>query len=390
MNIHPGVAKGGKVKVLEMIDQPFLGGGQKNLLSLSLGLNRDRFEVCVCSKDGGPLVEEVKRAGIKHYPICFSKTPSPAILDEIYTLLKKNHFDIVHTHGGVAGFFGRLAAKKYGTPFVIHTLHGIHYLHYRNPFLKALFILQERYLSRFTHFVIFVSESDRVRGQRYRLVPREKMVLIRNGIDAEKFSQRLLSADKILDYKKKLGLESSSLIVGTVARLHRQKGIIYLLRAFQKVVLSLPQARLLLVGDGQLRKKLEKEAAHLGLGKYVLFLGEREDVAELISIFDVFVLPSLWEGLPFVLLEAAVAGKPVVASDIEGVREIIKSGKNGLLVPAKEHRALADAILNLLRKKDLALRLGEQLRKDVPSRFKIFSMIEETQNLYLKAKKENQ
>ena len=149
-----------RIRVLEMIDQPFLGGGQITLLSLAKGLDKDKFEVLAASGGGGPLVDELGKLGIPHIPIDFRKSSGPGAVVRIVTALGGAGIDILHTHGGVAGLYGRLAAKKAGIPAVVHTLHGIHYLHYRNPLLKRAFIVLERRLSRSTDAVIFVSQAD--------------------------------------------------------------------------------------------------------------------------------------------------------------------------------------------------------------------------------------
>ena len=128
-----------KIKVLEMIDLPFLGGGQINLLSLATFLDKSLFEVLVCSGDGGAFVEAVKNKGIRHIPIPITKRISRKIAAEIADVLSEHKVDVLHTHGGVAGFYGRWAARKHMIPVIIHTFHGIHFLHYRNFILKFIF-----------------------------------------------------------------------------------------------------------------------------------------------------------------------------------------------------------------------------------------------------------
>ncbi len=367
-----------KIKVLEMIDQPFLGGGQKTLLSLVRHLDRKKFSVSVCSQDSGPLVEEVKKNGIVHFPISFSKKFKWRIIREISSILLNNRFDILHTHGGIAGFYGRWAAKKCRTRVVVHTLHGIHYLHYRNLLLKQITIFLERIFSRFTDALVFVCDSDREKGKKLKLAPQTKMHLIRNGIDLPPVRE-----EDVLARRKELGLNLSQPVLGTVARLHRQKGIIYLLQAAAKIQRSFPEAKIFVVGGGPLRQRLQRERQRLGVDKFLFFLGERKDAAEILSLFDIFILPSLWEGLPYVLIEAASAGKPIVATDVDGVKEVITNGETGVLVAARNSEKLAEAVISLLRNRDHAAKLGEKAKKTIPSHFSLSRMIEETQELYL-------
>jgi glycosyltransferase involved in cell wall biosynthesis len=372
-----------KIRVLEMIDQPFLGGGQINLLSLAKKLDREKFEVLVCSRDGGPLVDEVKKNDIQHFPVPFSKRIGRRIIPQINTILFNKRIDILHTHGGIAGFYGRWAAWKCRTPVIVHTLHGIHYLHYRNFLLKHFFVLLERYFSRSTDAVIFVSEADKEKGKKFKLAPEEKMYTIKNGIDLSSFKEEGVLNSKA-DKRKEVGLESFQPIVGTVARLHRQKGIACLLKAVKTISQEFPRIKILIIGGGPLSQKLKRMARQLHVKEYVWFMGERKDAQYLISLFDVFVLPSLWEGLPYVLMEASVLGKPVVATDVDGNREIIEDGKTGILVPARNPEKMAEAVIRLLREKSFAKKLGERARESIPPKFNCSRMVEETQNLYLK------
>ena len=369
-----------KIKVLEMIDQPFLGGGQVNLLSLARFLDQSRFDVSVCSRDGGPLVDEVRKSGLKHFPIPFHKKINTKVSRDIVRLQKENHFDILHTHGGVAGLFGRWAVRKCRLPIVIHTLHGIHYLHYRNPLLRYIFVLIERYFSQWTDAMIFVSQTDRHIGQRKKLASEDKMFVIENGIDFSSYSLKE-EKESIL---RELDSSSAHPVVGTVARLHRQKGLSYLIKAVKKISAHCPKVKVLIVGEGPERKKLERLIKKTSLTETVLLLGERKDAARILSSFDIFVLPSLWEGLPYALIEAGAYGKAVVASKVEGIKEMIKDGETGVLVEPKNSHALAESIMRLQADEEYRGRIGENLRKAVLPRYSLSRMVRQTQELYFK------
>lgn len=373
-----------KIKILQMIDQPFLGGGQINLLSLAKNLDKERFEIFVCSGEKGPFVNEVRKNNIPHFPAKFSKRFSRKTVRDLVSILGDNKIDILHTHGGVAGFYGRWAARKCRLPVIIHTLHGIHYLHYRNFLLKRTYILLERYFSRFTDALIFVSDADREKGKKFKLAPEEKMYIVKNGIDLSSRELREEMISETAENRRDLGLKSSQPIVGTVARLHRQKGITYLLKATKRIYEVFPEVKILIVGGGPLRSKLEREAQRLSLEEVVWFMGEREDTAKFLSIFDVFVLSSLWEGLPYVLIEAAALRRPVVATDIDGVREVIKNEQTGILVPPRNPEKLAQAVVRLLQDKEYALKLGQKIDEEVPPRFTLSRMVAQTQSLYLR------
>lgn len=371
-----------KIRILEMIDKTFLGGGQIHLLSLVKSLDRARFDISVCSRDRGALVDEVKKNQIKFFPVTFSKRRWGKTVREIAFILKSQRIDILHTHGGVAGLYGRWAAYKCRTPIIVHTLHGIHYLHYRNALLKFFCILLERYFSHFTDALIFVSDGDRKKGQKYKLASLEKMFVIKNGIDFSEYNK--LKVNKEVSITKELCLESSKPIVGTVARLHRQKGLIYLLKAAKKISQVFPEVKILIIGEGSLREKLERKARSLGLERLVWFFGERRNIPMLLSLFDVFILPSLWEGLPYTLIEAGALAKPVVSTNVDGIREVIKNEETGILVPPKNAEILAQAVISLLQDREYALRLGRKLKKEIYPRYTLSRMVKETQDLYFK------
>ena len=366
-----------KIKVLEMIDRSFLGGGQITLLSLAKGLDRDKFEVMAASGGGGPLVDELRRLGIPHLPIDVRKSSGLGAIGRIAAALRGAAIDVLHTHGGVAGLYGRLAAKKAGIPAIVHTLHGIHYLHYRNPLAKRASIILERRLSRSTAAVIFVSQADLQVGMKLRLVPAGKCRLIRNGVDPAGLIPDFDRAAK----KNELGSAGRPLVVA-VSRLHRQKGLKHLLRAVPLIREEVPAVKIVVAGGGPLESKLTSQVRRLRIEESISLLGERKDVREVLAAADVFVLPSLWEGLPYVLIEAAALGKPIVAADIDGVREVIRSGETGILVPPRDPGRLAAALILLLKDQDLACKLGERAKRDIPPGFSLERMIRETETLY--------
>jgi glycosyltransferase involved in cell wall biosynthesis len=368
-----------RIRVLEMIDRPFLGGGQAIVLSLARGLDRDRFEPLVCARGGGPLEEEIRRAGIRFVSAPFEGKYSFGLTRTISGIIRGEKPDIVHTHGGIAGLYGRMAARRAGVGAIVHTIHGIHYLHYRNLALRAVYADLERHCSKFTDAVVFVSEADAAAGRRLRLARPPKIRLVRNGIDCaglqtEEFRRR---AEAL-----RASLPAGSPLIGTVARLHRQKGVIYFLRAAAEILARHPQGRVIVAGGGELEPELRREARAIGLDRRLVLLGERSDARELLACLDVFVLPSLWEGLPLVLIEAAALGKPIVATDIDGSREIITDGETGLLVPPADPTALTAAILRLLAAPALAAGLGARARLAIPPRFTRETMIGGYEEIY--------
>ena len=367
-----------KIRVMEMIDRPFLGGGQITVLTLARNLDKDKFEVLVASEGEGPLVDELKKAGIRHIPVKIRKRTGLLGIKGLAHALRGNAVDIVHTHGGVAGLYGRIAARKAGIPSIVHTIHGIHYLYYRNPLAKRASLILERRLSKFTDAVIFVSESDLGKGLQLHLALPESARLIRNGVDIPGLPPFFDRAAK----RTELGAGGGPLIV-VVSRLHRQKGLVFLLRALPAVIKARPDVKAVLVGGGPLENQLRDESRKLDLGDHASFLGERTDVAEILAAADLLVLPSLWEGLPYAVVEAAAAGRPIIASDIDGVREVIRNGETGVLVPPGDSAKLAEAIIGLLDNPARAKALAERAQREIPPLYSVQQMIRETEALYL-------
>ncbi len=243
-------------------------------------------------------------------------------------------------------------------------------------------IILERYLSGFTSALILVSDADHKKAERFSLAPSEKMVVIKNGVDFSDYQK--INVSTKLSKIRELNLESSKPIVGTVARLHRQKGLIYLLKAVKKIAQSYPEVKMLIIGDGPLREKLKRKTQRLGIEKWVSFLGERKDIPALLSLFDVFVLPSLWEGLPFALIEAAALEKAVAVTKVDGIKEIVRDRETGILFPPKNPESLAQAVISLLQDREASSYMAEKLKKEIYPQYTLSRMVEETQNLYLK------
>ncbi len=270
-----------RIRVLQMIDKPILGGGQAVLLSLAKGLDKTCFEVEVAAQGGGPLEDAARDAGLPFRPLPFGRRMTPGLVRRIARALKPNPPDILHTHGGIAGLYGRLAARRAGIKAVVHTIHGIHYLHYRNPAARRAYVLLERICSRRTDAVVLVSQADLEDAGRRRFAPAAKLKLVRNGIDLAELSSPAF-AERASAAGLRLGLEPP--IIGTVARLHRQKGIVHLMRAVPAILEAHPEGRIIVVGGGELEPDLRAEVGRLRLDRRFALAGlplrrARADVA---------------------------------------------------------------------------------------------------------------
>jgi glycosyltransferase involved in cell wall biosynthesis len=211
-------------------------------------------------------------------------------------------------------------------------------------------------------------------------MPPPKVFLIPNGVEIKVFTEANQSLVEALAQEWKI--RSHTPVIGTLARLHEQKGHSYLLDAVAQLRREIPDVKALVVGDGELRPSLEQRTQALRLSDSVIFTGTRRDVPEILALLDVFVLPSLWEGLPIALLEAMAAGLPVVATRVGGVPEVVVDGETGLLVPPRDPDALSEAILTLLQDPDLRQKMGQAGQERVREYFSVERMVEETEALY--------
>lgn len=349
---------------------------RKHIHSLAKGLARAGYKLVFASPEGA-FREELEREGFCVTVVPLRGMPHPIddyfCIKKISYLLKKEKIDIVHTHGYRAGWVGRVAARLAKTPVVVHTVHSS-LLHNPWPRWQAnLFLRLDGYLARFTDQIITVSNDLRRELIEQGKVPPALVTTIYNGL---RFND---DAGLINDVRKELGIPREALLVGTVARLAPQKGISLLIKVAGRLK-DRADVRFVVVGDGPLRRMAEYEAELLGAP--VVFTGFREDIPAVFKAMDVFVLPSLTEGLPYVILEAMASGLPVVATRVGGISEVISDGKTGVLVSPGSEEALVEGLIRLLEDENLRRNLGEAAREHVKHNFREEIMIREVLNVY--------
>jgi glycosyltransferase involved in cell wall biosynthesis len=370
-----------KIRVLEIINNAVIGGGPIHVLLILKNINREIFEPwSICSKEGD-LITDFEEYSAQHHYISISKKPNIFSVIKLYRLIKQNDIQMVHTHGGVAGLWGRFAAFFVPGVKTVYTLHGIHYLNYKSTVLRYFHILIERFWAKFTDAIICVADSEQRKANENRLFPPEKGVIIRYGID---FKPPAVSGTDLMNFKKSIGCDENTTLLLNVARLHRQKGQPWLLEAYRDVVREIPNTRLLIVGDGPERAAIGQQIRELKLTEQVLLLGFRQDVHDLLAFADIFVLSSLWEGLPLAIIEAMGMGKPIVSTNVDGIAEIIEDQQQGLLVAPRDSQGLAQAMLKMLQNRDLAQQLGRAAQKKVLKMYDIDTMTRNIEHLYLK------
>lgn len=376
-----------RIRVLEVMEAT--GGGTKKHLGLLVAnLDRDSFDVAVaCPSARHPsygdesIVGELRTAGVRTHIVEMCRPIAPrsdlASFWQLCSLMRRDSFDVIHTHSSKGGFLGRLAARCAGAKAVVHTAHGLYFLGQRG--LGRLFYLSlERLTGSLTDRFIAVSESEKAVAIEHGLFRPHQVVVIENGIEPAQGNP----GGDVARRRQELGLEPDRPVVGTVSRLNPQKDPATLLRAAALIVQATPEVQFVWCGDGELKCQAESLARDLGIHEHILFTGYRKDAAELMALFDVFVVSSLFEGLPYTLLEAMSWGKPLVATDVTGSRDVVAHGETGLRVPPQAPPALAEAVLRLIHSPDEAHRMGHAGRELVGRRFTLKRMIAETEQVY--------
>lgn len=324
----------------------------------------------VCSLyDKGEIGLEMEKLGIE--VVCLQKAKNRfdwTIVRDIYRLIKEKNTKIVRTHRYNANLYGRLAAILARVPCIIASVHNI-YMRDRKINRRIV----NHILSRLTDYVVAVSETVKKDIVRYDAIPLSKIKVIFNGVDMNRFLNAHGAATR-----REFNIPLSAGLIGSVGRLTDQKGLTYLLEALSEVIRTHPETMLLLVGDGERKDELKAHVERLHIQENVIFAGWRGDIPEILNALDIFAFPSLWEGLPNALIEAMAAGKPIVATDIPPIRELIISQDNGILVAPNDSAAIAAAITSLLRDREYAATLG----KTAQMRARALFSVDSTMNTY--------
>ncbi len=379
--------------VVHVITKLELGGAQQNTLHTVASLDRARFAPHLVCGVGGMLDDEARAlADVELTFLPQLVRPIQPLKDlsavrRLAALLRPLAAQgpvIVHTHSSKAGIVGRAAARLAGAGPVVHSIHGFGHGAIANPLLRRLTLSTERLMAGCTDAFIAVSECNRREGEALRLLGGRPCEIIRSGIDLEDFAR----ADGLrAQARASLGYDDDVPVVGMVACLKPQKAPLDFVELARLVCEQVPEARFFVAGDGELRGQVEAGLAAHGLGDKVQLLGWRRDVAALLGALDVAVLTSRWEGLPRVCPQAMAAGRPMVATAVDGTPEAIVHGQSGFLVEPGDMAAAAERVICLLRDVHLREQFGREGRAgSVP--FGQDEMIARQEALYEKLLKE--
>jgi glycosyltransferase involved in cell wall biosynthesis len=366
-----------QIRVLQLITSLERGGAENHLLALLTHADREAFAVetaVLCGE--GELVPQFRAAGIPVHLLKARNRFDPLALGRLVSLLRAQPFDIVHSHLFRADIYAGLAVARLGEhrPLLVSTRHNddrfflnpfVGLAHYAISSRQDLIIAISDHIARFT-VARGVRHPSRVRRVYHGLEPPVTLALEREG-------QRI---------RAELGISPDAFLVGNVGRLALQKGQRHLIAAMPMLLERVPRAHAVIAGGGDLEEFLIELADEMGVAERVHVLGPRKDVPALMHAIDVFAMPSIWEGFGLVLLEAMAAGRPVVASRVATIPEVVADGETGVLVPAGDPLALAEALARLADQPTLARQYGEAGRERLRTRFSIEKMVGDTELLY--------
>lgn len=374
-------------RVLHLITRLDLGGAQQNTLFCVEHHDRRSFDVDLVAGRGGDLdstARGIAGAGVLLVPWLRHSIAPWADLLALFRLcahFRRRRIDLVHTHSSKAGILGRLAARLAGVPAVVHTVHGWSFNPTQRPWRRQAYTGLERLAAGLTDKLIVVARRDREHGLALGIGHPRQYEVVHSGIDIGQFSQNGQGREAL---RQALGFEPGHRVVGTLSCLKPQKAPLDFVRAAAAAHAQDSELRFFIAGDGELRPQVERLARELGLGNDVLkLLGWRTDVPELLRAMDVFLLTSLFEGLPRVVLQAMAAGVPVVATAVDGTPEVVEDRRTGLLIPAGQPERAAAAVLELTRDPTLRQECVRRGRERIDKRFEIREMVQSLDRIYL-------
>ena len=368
-----------KKKILYVITKSVWGGAQRYVFDLATHLPKERFDVIVAAGGEDHLIQKLHYAGIPVIQVPHLERdvkPFKEILSlwSLFRIFRDERPDVVHLNSSKIGGLGAIAASLAGVPKIIFTAHGWAFNEDRPRWQRSFIVFLSWLAARFQNHIINISKRDLGATLAYRIASVKKTEFVPLGIKRPKLLPKE-EARKFISEKSGLRLKNQSVLIGTITELTKNKGLTHLIDAVNQVKLQITNYKLqtVIIGEGEDREKLQNQINSLGLQNTVYLAGFIPDAAQYLKAFDIFVLPSLKEGLPYTLLEARLSGIPVAASDVGGVPDVIRHGKEGLLVEPANPEKLAEAILLLLNKSavptqintDNTLTIEEMLKKTI-------------------------
>jgi len=370
-----------KRPIIWMIDSLGPGGAEQLMPAILKNLKQTGFNIRICAlqiRAGNPIASDLERLGLPVDLVPIPNLRQPFNLFRILRYLRLHRPQLLHTQLEFADILGTVAAKLLGIPSVstVHTLDIFPEKKSAWGRMKLRWFL----LGKFCDRVIAVSEKTRLHYLQSGGLQPDKVITLYNGVDISRFKNT--DASQAAKTKQALRLPLNSRVIITIAVLREPKGIQFMIEALPAILEQFPDVHYLIVGDGEYSAALTELVTALAIKNHVTFAGHRTDIPDLLACSDIFVLPTLKDALPTVLIEALAAERPIVASDVGGVPEIIENGVNGLLVASGDPSKLAEACLRLLKDNELSRQIVLAGSKTVQQRFNINAQIEQLSRMY--------
>jgi glycosyltransferase involved in cell wall biosynthesis len=384
-----------RIRVLVVLEAT-VGGTLQHILDVCNHIDLNRFAVDLAvSFEREPSfrqqVPALEARGIDVHQLHMTREPSPlSDLRALYALrrlVRGGDYDVVHTHSSKAGILGRFAIPAKQHCAVIHTPHVFAFQMNCNRLMRAFYRTVERAAARRTDWLHAVCQAEKQAALAARLLPEARIKVICNGVDVRSWTVASSAAPSQL--REPLGIPADAPVIGTVGRYAAQKGWDLLVEAMPAVLCEIPEARLVLVGDDAGDTKLKLRVKHLQISDSVHFYGATDHRRDLYAMFNLFVLPSRWEALPYALLEAAAVGAPVLATNVGGVNEVVIDNLTGSLVPPEDSSALAQKMIERLRDPERTAKMALAAKAKVAGEFRLDKMISGIEKLYSECGIEN-
>lgn len=364
----------GKIKVLETIRQGKIGGGESHVLDLVEEMDKSLYEPVVLSFTEGPMVDKLRAMGVTTYVI---QTELPFDLSkwsQVKQILQKEQISLVHAHGTRALSNVYWAADNLNLP-IVYTVHGWSFHPDQNPVKRFFRVRGERFLSNRANVTICVSDNNLRDAIKEFKMP--NAAVIKYGIDLKRFNPE----NNFKDIRAEFGIGPDTTLVGYIARITAQKDPFTFIQAISEVPDSL-DIKFLIIGDGDLKPAMINLAKELKVESRIIFSDFRQDVPDLLNAVDIYCLPSLWEGLPIGLLEAMSMKKAIVATAVDGTKEVITDQVNGLLVPTHAPKKLASALSMLANNPAMIRTFGENAFALMKDEFSVANMTRKVERIY--------
>lgn len=377
-----------RIRVMRIISRMNIGGPAVHVVLLNDRLDCDRYDsLLVTGTEGASegslrdlaVARRLRLAVLPELGREIALGSDLRTLYQLYRLMRRERPQIVHTHLAKAGFVGRIAARLAGVPIVLHTFHGHTFRGYFSPAKTRVFLLLERFCARLSSRIITISARLRDEIAGFGVASPERIAIIPLGFELEPFASQRRGGG---DFRRSLGLGSDAKLVAAVGRLVKIKNIPLFLDAAALVGRRLPEARFVLVGDGELRRELEERVEAMGLAEAVIFAGWRRDLPAVYADLDAVVISSDNEGTPASLIEAMAAGCPVVATRVGGVPDLVADGETGRVVPPGDAAALAGAILDLFGEPERTARMARLAQGRALERHHAGRLVADVDRLY--------